>query len=247
MKINPMTDRISIEASASIFQSDLANADSTRAAALSRLQQLLAARANHSDREQTRLAHGGSAGDPVVLELQTQVARDRQLARLLAVEVDRVNARVPVIAKDGWAVYGFVWNAQWEGQPNLTVAIYDVSGTWMRQFGYARTDNKGYFALPSKSTAVQTNIAGETSRSSVALSLVMHVINQSRTTLFIDKTPLTLTPGTVEYRPIILDTTSPSGPPRGGINETGPIVAASAKAAATQKPRSTKKSKKKGR
>jgi len=250
MKINSIGDRISIEAIASTFQNDLANADSVRVAALSGLQQLLAARANHANREQARLAQKLGANDPRVLELQTQVARDHQLARLLAVEVDRVNARVPVIAKDGWAVYGFVWNVQWVGQPNLIVAIYEVSGTLMRQFGLARTDAKGYFTLPAKGAPVTTETVttGGTSRAFVSSSaLVMHVMNSSGATLFIDQTALTLTPGTVEYRPIILDATSPSGPLLGSINETGPIEAASAKVAKTQKPRSTKKRSKKGK
>ncbi len=134
-------------------------------------------------------------------------------------------------------------------QPNLTVVVYDAAGTRMQQeFGYARTDSKGYFALTMKSSAIQTNMVAEASRALVSSSLVLHVINQSGTTLFIDTNVLTVTPGTVQYRPIMLEATLPSGPPRGGINESVPITnVPSTEIAKAPSRASIKKTRKKGK
>lgn len=250
MNTTILPNRIAIEASASVFQNDLASADSVRASSLSGLQQVITARANHAQQAQQRLAQKLGAGDPQVIQVQTEVSADLQFAGLLGAEIDRVNARVPTIGKDGWAVFGFVWNAQWVGQPNLTVAIYDVSGAPITRFGSARTDAKGYFALPAKGAPIMTQVVttGETGRAFATSSpLVMHVMNSSGATLFIDQTPLTVTAGTVEYRPIILDTPSSSGSPPNSVSEVVPIRTASAEVPQAKKSASVKKSRRKGK
>jgi hypothetical protein len=239
MKTNITLSRTAIEAAASTFQNDLASADSVRSASLSGLQRLLTARASHAQREQQRLSQELGVGDAQVIQIQTDVAADLQFARLLGVEIDRINARVPIISKDGWAVFGFVWNSQWIGQPNLTVGIFDQSGTLVRQFGLARTDDKGYFALPVSTTRLQTNIATEASRSG-STSIFLHALDQKGTALFVDQVALTPTPGTVEYRPIILKATSPSRPPVVAATSSSTVKAA-------RKPQAKKRSRKTGK
>ena len=47
----------------------------------------------------------------------------------------------------GWSVDGFVRTSDGNPADGLTVAAYDGRGVWYRDFGYACTDENGYFKI----------------------------------------------------------------------------------------------------
>jgi hypothetical protein len=70
-----------------------------------------------------------------------ELARKTLLARYTAATTPRPSPG------EGWAVDGFVRRASGEPAPGVTVAAYDSQECWQKDFGYACTDDKGYFSL----------------------------------------------------------------------------------------------------
>ena len=131
MKTNARTKPIAIEETARTFEGDIANADALRASALTGLQRLRAAKANHIQREQTRLAGELGEEHPDVVRLKVELGGDQRFVRELGAEIDRAKTEAPVVDKQSWALHGFVRNEDLEGQPKLTLALFDRSGSWV--------------------------------------------------------------------------------------------------------------------
>jgi hypothetical protein len=201
MKTSTKADTAAVEQLAGTFASDLASTDRARAEALEGLQQLRAAKANHLERERVRLVNRLGAEHPRVLELNAIIASNQQLTRALTLEIDRAKTEAPVVDKQGWALHGFVRNEDLEGQPGLTLALFDRSGRWVEVLGHTCTDSRGYFQLryqgstESFTDAIAANVRSE---------IFIHVSDQEQKVLYYDERPVTVKLGQVEYREIIL-------------------------------------------
>jgi len=211
MKTSTKADTAAVEQLAGTFASDLASTDRARAETLEGLQQLRAAKANHLERERVRLVNRLGAEHPRVLELNAIIASNQQLTRALTLEIDRAKTEAPVVDKQGWALHGFVRNEDLEGQPRLTLALFDRSGRWVEVLGHTCTDGRGYFQLryqgstESFTDAIAANVRSE---------MFIHVSDQEQKVLYYDERPVTLKLGQVEYREIILKVADgPCAPP----------------------------------
>jgi hypothetical protein len=201
MNTNATTKSIAIEETARTFEGDIANADALRASALTGLQRLRAAKANHIQREQTRLAGELGEEHPDVVRLKAELAGDQRFVRELGAEIDRAKTEAPVVDKQSWALHGFVRNEDLEGQPKLTLALFDRGGSWVEVLGHSCTDSRGYFQLryerstESRTDAIAANVRSE---------MFIHVSDQKQKVLYYDKRPVKVELGRVEYREIIL-------------------------------------------
>jgi hypothetical protein len=146
-----------------------------------------------------------------VLELNAVIASNQQLTRALTLEIDRAKTEAPAVDKQGWALYGFVRNEDLEGQPKLTLALFDRSGRWVEVLGHTCTDSRGYFELRyQRSTDDREDAAYNVLRS----GLFIRVSDQKQKVLYDDKRPVTVELGQVEYREIILKMAdTPCAPP----------------------------------
>ncbi len=204
-------DTAAVEQLAGTFEGDLASTDRARGEALEGLQQLRAAKANHLQRERVRLVNRLGAEHPRVLELNAVIAANQQLAGAIKLEMDRAKTEVPVADEQGWALHGFVRNEDLEGQPKLTLALFDPSGRWVEVLGHTCTDSRGYFQLRyQRSTDDRENAAHNVLR----FGLFIRVSDQKQKVLYYDKRPVTVKLGQVEYREIILKVAdAPCAPP----------------------------------
>ena len=85
------------------------------------------------------------------------------------------------------------------GLSGLTVGIFDADGRWLRQAGYACTDQRGYFAIVLR----LKKDAEDKPKNEVQFFL--HVIGPDAKLLYKDPDPLRLAVGQIEYREIFLD------------------------------------------
>jgi hypothetical protein len=179
-----------------ILLSAAAKADALRAAGLAALSGVTQARQAALERERGRLAQTLGADHPrvqgVVQRLEDGAARLRDLA----VEIARAKTVVPPVGEAEWAVHGHVRRADRTPVPDVTVMLVDGACRWQRAMGYACSDADGNFRLASK---VEPARAASTSA-----PLYLRVIGQDRRQLYRDENALTLTPGAVEYREIVL-------------------------------------------
>src|SRR5438034_10450888 len=100
-------------------------ADALRLDGLESLQQLRASKGAMLEREHARLTEKYGADHPRVTELGAHISTNRALVRGINSEAGR--ARVAQVDADpkAWIVHGRVMSCDLQGQPNLTVALYD--------------------------------------------------------------------------------------------------------------------------
>lgn len=197
MKTNATTNSIAVEETARAFESDVANADTVRASALSGLQRLRAAKAKYAEREQIRLAAKLSDDHPDVIRLKAEVVADQQFGRELGAEVDRIQAAIPAGDKGSWVLHGFVRDQNLQGQANLTIALFNPANRWIEAIGHTCTDSRGYFKL--------RYAPGGKPVTEELREIFIRVSSQKQEVLYRDKSPMTPVLGEVKYREIILN------------------------------------------
>jgi hypothetical protein len=225
----PATGRT--EENAAQFESDLTKTDTVRATALSGLQKLRVSRANYAQREQVRLAAKLGDDHPDVIRLEDEVAADQHFGSALGAEVDRVSAPAPAVNERGWALHGFVRNQELQGQPKLTIALFDRSNRWIESLGHTCTDDRGYFQLcfvPGKDIVVEQG-----------RELFVHVCDPKQKELYCDKKPMLAVLGETKYREIIIGEETTVCSPPSSPQKPGASTASSAKPA--KKTRTAKK------
>jgi hypothetical protein len=229
---------VATDESVPAFQTDVAQADVVRTSALAGLQQLHTARRNYAIREQIQLAAKLGEDHPDVVRLKAEVEVDRHFGSVLGAEIDRVSATPPVVNERGWALHGFVRNQQLQGQPKLTIALFDRSNRWIESLGHTCTDDRGYFQLcfvPGKETALEQG-----------RELFVHISNPKQKELYRDKKPMLAVLGETKYREIIIgeETTvcsPPSSPQKPAPATESSAAPAKAKKTGTKKAAKNKK------
>lgn len=202
-------------------EKSITGADAQRAAELGRLQILRQAKARSMGREQGRLSRKLGSGHPRVLALTNKIEVNRELMRDLVIEAEHAKTEVPTVDKNTWTVHGFVRDKDRAGVRNLTVALYDDKGQWIRELGYTCTEKSGYFKLlhsRAKPGVTDVGKEGEEARREPGEKLYIHVTNPQGAHIHVDKQPLTPEPGRVDYREIILgEDEAVCRPPESGL------------------------------
>lgn len=215
------------------FEGDLAKADTVRASALAGLQKLHTARARYAQRERMHLAATSGENDADVIRLKTEVAIEERFGKALNAEIDRATITRPAVDERAWTLYGFVRDQDLQGQPNLTVALFDRKNHWIEALGHACTDSRGCFQL----RYAQGGEPGTNQRWEVFL----RVLNRKQEILYRDKKPMIAIIGEITYREVILTGESEScQPPSDATSTESPDpTKSSAKTSKARKARST--------
>jgi predicted flap endonuclease-1-like 5' DNA nuclease len=73
--------------------------------------------------------------------------QNESLRRAVAATQEVLEATAPNVDANSFVIYGFVRRKNQTGIPGLTLALTNEAGDWLRQYGYACTDARGYFEL----------------------------------------------------------------------------------------------------
>ncbi|HKE59540.1 MAG TPA: hypothetical protein VKB46_22675 [Pyrinomonadaceae bacterium] len=184
-----------------VVQSGLPEMDQLRARILDNLQFIRVARGASLQSEAERLAATLGDDHPRVVELLARHADNELLIKGLTAESERAQVVPPEPNKDSWVLHGFIRDQQLRGLPNVTVALYDSTGNWMQQLGFAGTSANGYFHLEVRSLA------------NLKPPLFVHVLTGQATLLHTDDEPLTPALDTVLYHEIIVTGDKTAAPP----------------------------------
>lgn len=177
------------------IDSGLNTTDQQRVAALERLQIVRKAKATGLKKEYARVSIKYGADHPRVQALAAKVELNQGLVNDLVIETIKAKIEIPVVDEATWVLHGFVRDRSRNGLPDLTIALYDGrghEGNWLRDLGYACTDEKGYFRL---------TVRDFKSRETPAY---VGVLNSKSVSLYRDSQPLTPKGGEVDYREIII-------------------------------------------
>lgn len=141
-------------------------ADQARAKGLNQLGMMRNAQAQSLSREQILLARKhGTDQHPRIAIARQRFAHNEQFRREIAVMNDLADTPLPEPKDDTMIVHGFVRRrSDHTGIPCLTLALTDDQGNWIKRFGYACTDQRGYFSLefpaPASAKAATNAVAG---------------------------------------------------------------------------------------
>jgi len=180
------------------------------------------ARLSQATRTVAALTAQYGVNDPRVKAAEASAAAIRTtIARVSMVRQQVVTPPVQV-AKNGWALHGRVLDAQLQPAAKFTVFLVDANKTYLQQYGFAYTDDTGYFLL---------NYAGESGQATSVSQLFIEVANTAADPVFLSSTAFQPVLGTATYQNIVLPAGGqPIGDPPQAIRD----VALPGKNAATQ-------------
>jgi hypothetical protein len=113
----------------------------------------------------------------------------------------------PQVAAAGWALHGRVYNADLKPLAKYTVFLVDSQKTYQEAYGFAYTDDTGYFLF---------NVAG--AKTTPLLFLAM--TNTKGEPVYLSATPFQPAPGSVTYQNITLPSgVQPLGDPPQAIRD----------------------------
>jgi hypothetical protein len=139
--------------------STLAAADTSATQSVANLKLVKQARLSQLTRTAASLTAKYGASDPRVIAAQATVAATTAtVGRVSMVHQQLATPAVPVTAT-GWALNGQVLDAKLQPAAKFTVFLVDANKTFLRQYGFAYTDDNGYFLI---------NYAGDATSSSTA-------------------------------------------------------------------------------
>lgn len=210
-------------------------ADALRAAGLKGLEGITRARQAGLEREHGRLSRRLGAEHPRARALAVRMEDSVVRLRDLKVEIARAETVAPKAGAAEWVLHGYVRWKDLNPAPDLTVALVDAQGQWVRALGFACTDARGYFQLVASIRRAEP--AGEAAPPTLSApppELFLRVNDEERRTLYSDAEPLAPEPGRIDYREIFLgddartctppEDVAPPGPPRPAPHpETGEV------------------------
>jgi hypothetical protein len=193
------------------FENSIAALDRSRAADLTELTTVRSAKFDSLQRDRTRLVAKLGADHPRVQALDRNIAQHRVLVPVLQTEAAVAAVATPKGDAKSWAIHGFVVYPTRAPVPGITLALY-TGQTWERRFGFACTDQRGYFQL---------SVADASNGGSFSL----HLLRDSKT-LQVESTAVTIAAGKFEYREIVLNSrmSSSCGPPDGSQSQGPPSI-----------------------
>ncbi len=185
-----------------VLFSAAAKADALRASGLKGMEGVTRARQAGLEREHSRLSRKLGVDHPRVRALSVRMEDGAVRLRDLEVEIARAETVAPRADPGKWVLHGYVRKKDLTPAPDLTVALVDAQGQWLRELGFACTDARGYFQLVA--TVARAGAAGAAAPPS-KIEAHIRITDRKRLQLYRGAEAIPISPGGVEYREIVLE------------------------------------------
>lgn len=185
----PTPDQISETTAAA-----LASADAGSAETILNLKMVHNARLSQLKRTADTLKKQLGADDPSVKAAEAAVKVGSAKVARISVVHQELDTPPPQVAADGWALHGRVYSSDLKPLAKYTVFLVDKQKTYQEAYGFAYTDDTGYFPF---------NVAG----ANVTAPLFLAMTNTKGEPVYLSANPFQPAPGSVTYQNITL----PSG------------------------------------
>jgi hypothetical protein len=126
---------------------NLASADNIAAHRAQTLTWVHQARAAQLSRTAATLKSQYGPNDPGVKSAEAAVAAANADAARAAVVHQQITTPQPQVSPNGWALHGRVFDAQLAPVSGYTVFLVDSAKSYQQSYGFAYTDDTGYFLL----------------------------------------------------------------------------------------------------
>jgi hypothetical protein len=194
--------------------SALSSADARVTQSVQNLQFVHQARLARLTRTAAALKAQHGPDDPRVKKAEADVAAATATVGRVSLAKEQVATPAPKVSATGWALQGRIFNAQFQPVSAFTVFLVDAEKAYQREYGFAYTDNTGYFLL---------NYSGLASadRQAPASQLFLEVADAKTKPVYLSTTPFQPTPGSITYQNVILPAgDQPIGSPPNPIRKT---------------------------
>ena len=129
------------------INSGLTAADDNAAQGMGTLKLVHQARVAHLTRAAAFLTKKYGEGDLRAKDAQAAVAAEKVTVARVSVVHQQVSTPAPQVSTAGWTLHGRVFDAQLKPLTGYTVFLVDSSKTYQQTYGFAYTDDTGYFLL----------------------------------------------------------------------------------------------------
>jgi hypothetical protein len=199
--------------------STLSTADSSAVQSMQALTLVHQARLSQLSRTAAALKAQYGASDAGVKSAQAAVAASTSTIARLSVLQQEVNTPAPQLTAKGFALQGRVYDASLKPLPNMTVFLVDATNTYQQQFGFAYTDETGYFLI----NAADSEAAN-------AQPVFLQVADNKSRPVYLSPSSLALAAGATLYEKIVISAGGkPIGDPPKAIRGTALPTKASKK------------------
>jgi hypothetical protein len=193
--------------------SNLAAADGIAAQRVQTLAWVHRARAAQLSRTASSLKAQYGSTDPGVKSAEAAVTAANATAAQVAVVHHQVTTADPQVAPNGWALHGRAFDAQLAPASGYTVFLVDGAKNYQQDYGFAYTDQTGYFLLnypgPDATSGRRSAASGQTpseaaSRAAATPELFVEVADTKARPVFLNTTAFQPFIGGATYQNIVL-------------------------------------------
>jgi hypothetical protein len=201
---------------ASELQNTLSSADSLAAQRVQNLQLVYQARLSRLTRELNALK-AEQAPESDVKAAEAAVAAGTYTAARAAVVHQQLTTAEPAIAQNGWVLHGRVFDVNLKPVSGFTVFLVDAQKTYQQAYGFAFTDNTGYFLInypgpESSAKAEPQSTQPSTPQSSTTPQLFLEIANTNAQPVYLSDIAFEPAAGSATYQNVTL---SPGSQPIG--------------------------------
>jgi hypothetical protein len=203
------TDKTTPAATAKTLMNDAwaANVDTENAQQLTNLAFVRQGRVNQLQREAAALATEFGAADAAVVTLNDSIKVQQSLTSVLGATRDIAATPSVTVPKNGWVLQGHIRDGGLSPIATLSVCLVDEQKNFLSAYGYAYTDDTGYYII--------TYTPDPAAPTPSPLTAYLEVLNSSSQAIYIDAASFTLNPGTNLTRDLMLASQTPLGTPPG--------------------------------
>jgi hypothetical protein len=195
----PDASQISSELTAGI-----ASADSIAAQRVQNLQWVHQARAAQLARTAASLKAQYGADDPGVKAAEAATAAAHATAARVAMVHRQLATTDPQVAPKGWALHGRVFDAKLKPVSGFTVFVVDATKTYQQAFGFAYTDDSGYFLLNYAGPETASKDKSPAAGTATQPQLFIEIANTKALPVFVSTTAFQPIEGAATYQNITL-------------------------------------------
>jgi hypothetical protein len=187
----------------------LAGADSIAAERVQSLQWVHQARAAQLSRTAATLKAQLGADNAEVKAAEAAVAAANTTAARVSLLHRQLTTVDPQVSKNGWALHGRVFDAQLQPVSGFTVFLVDANKTYQQAYGFAYTDDTGYFLLQYAGPSSAQSKSEPAIQADAQPQLFIEIADTNALPVHLSATHLQPAAGTATYHNIAL----PEGDP----------------------------------
>jgi hypothetical protein len=182
----------------------IASADSMAAQRVQNLQWVHQARASHLSRTAAGLNAQFGPNDPGVKAAEAATAAANATAARVTMVHQQLTTVDPEVAPKGWVLHGRVFDAQLKPVSGFTVFLVDAKKTYQQAYGFAYTNDSGYFLLNYAGPDPVSQDKSQAAAPATQPQLFIEIANKKALPVFLSTTAFEPVEGAATYQNITL-------------------------------------------